>query len=218
MTGHRPDRERPSNTRMPRDMAESAFARILRHALRRLPGARAAALVDVEGETVDYAGDADPFELKIAAAHVRILIGTIEAQPKLGVPRSLAVRGRHAGFFADVLPDDYVLVLTMHRRASVAPSARALAACAWALHREAGFTQRPTRPPWFAADVEHDAKRRPTMVRTASGAERVEVLGALTALRRLERGFRVRLERGIEATLVREPGGYWYIDEPIERQ
>src|SRR5690606_4631405 len=41
-------------------------------------GARAAALVDQEGETVDYAGTVDPFEVKIAAAEWQLVLATLE--------------------------------------------------------------------------------------------------------------------------------------------
>jgi hypothetical protein len=42
------------------------------------------------------------------------------------------------------------------------------------------------------------------------------VLGSLIGLRARERGFRVRLDHGIEATVVREPGGTWYSEDPID--
>jgi hypothetical protein len=39
----------------------------------------------------------------------------------------------------------------------------------------------------------------------------VEVLGALVT----ERGFRVRLDTGVELTIVREAGGFWYADDAL---
>ena len=51
-----------------RDQAETAFTAILASLVERVPGAHAAALVDAEGETVDYAGDGEPFFLRVAAA------------------------------------------------------------------------------------------------------------------------------------------------------
>jgi hypothetical protein len=44
----------------------------------------------------------------------------------------------------------------------------------------------------------------------------LEILGSLAGgLAKRERGWRVRVDSGVEATLVREPGGAWYADEPI---
>src|SRR5690606_22337229 len=41
-------------------------------------GARAAPPVDQEGETVDYAGTVEPFEVKIAAAEWQLVLATLE--------------------------------------------------------------------------------------------------------------------------------------------
>ena len=43
----------------------------------------------------------------------------------------------------------------------------------------------------------------------------VEVLGSLVLADARERGFRVRLDTGVEVTVVREAGGRWYADEAI---
>ncbi len=61
----------------PRDQETTSFTDILRRLLRATSGARAAALVDFEGETVDYAGVLDPFELRIAAAHWQIVLAQL---------------------------------------------------------------------------------------------------------------------------------------------
>jgi hypothetical protein len=42
------------------------------------------------------------------------------------------------------------------------------------------------------------------------------VLGTIANLPRRERGFRVRLPSQAELNLVREPGGHWYADVPLE--
>ena len=56
MTAQHATRRRRRPPRSSRDQHESAFASILRLLVARVPGARAAALVDCLGETVDYAG------------------------------------------------------------------------------------------------------------------------------------------------------------------
>ena len=57
----------------PRDQRESAFTAILTDLVERVPGARCAALVDRDGETVDYGGRGSPYEMRVAAAHLRIV-------------------------------------------------------------------------------------------------------------------------------------------------
>ena len=45
--------------------------------------------------------------------------------------------------------------------------------------------------------------------------QRVEVLGSVVGLGR-ERGYRCHVRSVAEFTLVREPAGVWYADEPID--
>ena len=60
------------------------FTRILEQLVNACPGALGAAFVDAEGETVDYAGVIDSFTIKVAAAHLRILLHEIAGLPALG--------------------------------------------------------------------------------------------------------------------------------------
>src|ERR1700730_10328586 len=66
-------------TTPPRDQEASTFAAILNDLVVRLPGAFAAALVDGEGETVDYGGKVDPFDAKINAAHWRLVLAELSS-------------------------------------------------------------------------------------------------------------------------------------------
>ncbi len=197
-------------------MDASPFARILGELVARIPGAHAAALVDSEGETVDYAaGRADPFEVKVAAAHLRIVLNEIARSP-LGHPTSLVVRGTHASFLARSLPDGYAVVVMLRKRAGFASTSRALTVCERRLHAEANWPPVERRGAWYPVYVRAEAGARPKFVGAAgSRGEPVEVLGAVMGLARGERGFRVRLASGVELTLVREPGGFWYADEPV---
>ena len=68
----------------PRDQATSPFTRVLERLVAVTPGAQGAALVDFEGETVDYAGRLDPFELKITAAHWLIVLSETAEAAQLG--------------------------------------------------------------------------------------------------------------------------------------
>ena len=196
-----------------RDMEATAFSSILGDLLRRVPGAYAAALVDGEGETVDYAGVADPFDLRVVAAHVQLLVQHLGTGP-LGSPRWVVIGGQKRGIVARVLPDGYALSLLLRRRAAFSASRRALAACESALASEAGWRV-PPGTAWYAIDVESDRRGRPKSIGKRRVA--VEVLGAVVGLRGRERGFRVRTDEGTELTLIREPPSWWYADEEPPR-
>lgn len=201
----------------PRDMEASSFARILAEFVPRIPGAYAASLVDADGETVDYAGRAEPFDLKVAAAHWRIVLGEV-SRLRIGPARTLIVRGAAKTFLTCALPDEYALVVLFGRRAGFAPAPRALAACIHALHVEAEWPLNEEQRTWFAVSVRCDSRSRPVHVGAlGEQTHSVEVLGSVVGLTRRDRGFRVRLESGAEMTLIREPGDFWYADEPLDK-
>jgi len=194
-------------------MEATAFATILNDLLSRLPGAFACALVDLGGETVDYAGVGEPFDMKVAAAHVRIVLNDLEEFRSLGVPGWIVIRGKKRSFIGRRLPEGYALVVMLRRRAGFTSSERAYAVCERALAAEAGWTVPSSRHPWFPLEVCVDRRGRPSVVGTP--AVRVEVLGAVMGLPRREKGFRVRLATGSELTVVREAGRVWYADEDL---
>ena len=209
-----------------RDQGETAFTAILAALVRRVPGARAAVLVDFEGETVDYAGSLEPFDVRVAAAHLRVVLDDAAARPGLRCMRWLVVRAARKSFVAHVLPEGYALVLVLARGAGFAGWERAVAACAHDLRDEAGWNlprrKAPARPAWLPVEVTCDESLRPTNVLVAGAQRAVEILGAVvppTHRGRAERGWRVRFDTGAEATLVREAGrsrkGSWYVDEPV---
>ncbi|MDB4946034.1 MAG: hypothetical protein JWP97_5568 [Labilithrix sp.] len=209
-----PDRDhRPSRAPTVRDMEMSAFAKILTDLLARVPGAFACALVDSGGETVDYAGKGEVFDVKVAAAHMRILVNELERLGALGTPRALLVRGTKRTLLARILPDGYALVVLLRRRAGFAASTRAFAACERALAVEAGWPASTGGTAWFPVTVEVDPRGRPRRV-GQPGVETL-VLGAVVGLPPGEKGFRVRLATGGELTLVRERGDRWYADEAV---
>jgi len=205
---------RASATAPARDQGESAFTRILVDLVARMPGARAAALVDVEGETVDYAGCSPPYEVRLAAAHWRIVLQRAQEQPSLGGIRTLAVRTARRSFVLYVLPLGYAVVIVLSPGAGLASWRRALPACARKLAEEAGWP-RSDWGSWYPVEVDCDARHRPAALRIGNVARGVEILGSLaTGFATQERGWRVRCDRE-ELTLVREPGGFWYSDEPF---
>jgi hypothetical protein len=206
----------PSGAPAARDQHESGFTAILAALVSRIAGAKAAALVDRDGETVDYAGRLDPFSMRLAAAHWRLVLDQTAALTTLGATRWMALRAARVSFLVHALPEGYAIVVQLARAAGFVEWRRALSACVHALGREAGWPDRGR--PWFHVEVETDGRRRPATLATAQGARPIEILGALAGGRpSRERAWRVRFASGVEATLVREPGGAWYSDEPVER-
>ena len=193
-----------------RDVDATPFTPILEALLSRAPGADGVALVDGEGETVDYAGLASPFDMRIAAAHLQIVLRHVEELGKLGSPRSIVVRGSRKSVVIRSLPDGYALAVLLRRGAGFTATARAYAVCERALAVEAGWPT-PEGRFWCAVDVETEPGGRPRSI----GGTEVEVLGTLVDVPRGQRGFRVRGWGGLEAMLVREPGGHWYLDEDL---
>jgi hypothetical protein len=177
--------------------------------------------VDCEGETVDYAGRGEPYSLKVAAAHWRIVYDDARVQPALATTAWIGVRAAGASFVVRGLPEGYAVVVVFARRAGLSAGLRrAFDHCASELAREAGWPTHGTQPTlkttWIAIDVETRAHRptRPAAIRRGPLVDAVEVIGLVShGLGRGERGWRVRNGAGVEATLVREPGGYWYADE-----
>lgn len=214
----------------PRDMEESSIGRILRALLGRVPGAVGAVLVDFEGETVDYAGPFDPFDLKIAAAEWHIVTRnialslartqrseTLSARGTSLALRWVVVRSLHRSFIVRALPDEYVLVMLLRRRAGFVSAPRAFSVFERELALEASWPV-PTEATWYVVNLELDARGRPRRIRAGDVAWDVTVLGAVTGLSRQERGYRVRLETGRELTVVRESSRVWFTEERLVSQ
>lgn len=201
----------------PRSQTASAFTGLLQDLQSGCPGCRAVAFVDREGETVDFTGSGDEFDIKVAAAHWRIILQEVDALPP-GPARRLVVDNARRSYVIEALPEGYALVLVFARRAAFHVSERALGACLRALCREAGFSA--TRPVATWAPVEvyprHPRRRRPEWAHIGGSWQAVDVLGVLMGLRPSERGYRVRLSGGAEVTLVREPLGHWWVDDELD--
>lgn len=120
-------------------MDVSPFAAILRRLVARVPGAYAAALVDQEGETVDYTGLLGSFELRVAAAEVRLALDVV-GRAMAGETSWMIVRGERGSIVCRKLPEGYAVVVLLRRRAGFTASRRAYAACERELAEEAGWT------------------------------------------------------------------------------
>ncbi|MBX3249633.1 MAG: hypothetical protein KF901_20825 [Myxococcales bacterium] len=99
-----------------RDMAESAFTNILRAFWLANAGVLAVAFVDSEGECVDYCSSLPPFDAKVAAAHLRVVVDDVRRfaeRRASGEPSHLEIHGRERDLVARSLGDDYLLVVVL---------------------------------------------------------------------------------------------------------
>jgi hypothetical protein len=203
-----------------RDQDASRFSAILMR-LCDATGAFAAGLVDSDGETVDYAGTIDPFQVKVAAAEWQIVMRQVRESrvPWWIGTQFLSFRGGRRSFAAVALAEGYVIVIVMLRH-TLTLSWRALCEAVRDISNEAGLPV----PVAFRSEKERWTR---VEVRTARGdPRRPEALwrdgtwAALTILGHYQKrgavpeiGYRARLLSGAEITLVREPLGRWYADD-----
>jgi hypothetical protein len=200
-----------------REQYRTVFTGILERLIELEPSLVAVALVDAEGEAVDYAGSLSPFETKVTAAYLRIALSQIEPQSEsLGAIRQILIRSARRSFLVRPLPDGYALIGVLKRQ-GFAVSARAIELSERQLTEEAGWPAKTHRGPfWNPVVIETTRdRRRPMRIWAGATWESVDVLGSIVGLGR-ERGYRCRLRSGAEMTLVREPAGTWYADELIE--
>jgi hypothetical protein len=204
-----------------RDQFVSTFGEILSR-LCDGTGALGAALVDQEGETVDYAADVDPFDVKVAAAEWRLALELARAHraPLWRNAEQLLVRAQKRSFAVIALEEGYALVVLMLKH-SFGISSRALGQAVREVCSEAGlalpaaFENEKER--WVRVEVRtrKDDPRRPEAILHESDWRPLVILGHFSSGTRLymEIGFRARLPSGEEVTLVREPLGRWYADD-----
>jgi hypothetical protein len=204
-----------------RDRQEaSVFAEILRR-LCEGTAAHAAALVDSEGETVDYfAGALDPYAVRVAAAEWRLALSAAEraGAPFWAATGHLMVRARLASYAIVPLSEGYAIVLQLPRHC-FRISERALAVATRELCAESGLDAAlalTARERWVRIRVQTVAgnPRKPLAVWHQNQWRGVVVLGRYHDVEsgRRELGFRARLATGAEFSLVREPLGIWYAE------
>lgn len=216
--------------RLARDQAESPFSLILEELLDVHPFARGAAIVDLEGETVDYAGNLDPYELRVAAATFGLVIRDLDECRQLGPVVELGMRMGKAGYVLRVLDPSYSLLVVLRKLGTFCVSQRMLIEVEARILAEAGLPI-VRKPKFFRVDVatqgrgprERPARLRAPLISVEVGRLQppdewmpLEVLGALVGVTPGERAFRVRLPTGAEFTLLRDAAKVWFADEPVE--
>jgi len=203
-----------------RDQSDSAFSAILAR-LCDDSGALAAALVDGEGETVDYAGLLSPYEIKVAAAEWRIVLAVVRESrlPGFHTVGSLTVRAKGRSFVMEGMPDGYAIALCLPQHCFNV-SRRALDQAMRELAVEAGITLPEARAQvnWARVKVRTPTAsrlyRRPDAIWIQEAWSPITILGRYQArdLSHSELGYLARLASGAEVFLVREPLGVWFID------
>jgi hypothetical protein len=202
-----------------RDQGASPFSAIL---ARLCAGcaAHAAALVDKEGETVDYAGRISPYEIRVAAAELRLVLAftrTAEV-PGFAEVNEIRVRTGQRSYAIIGLGDGYAMVLELVRH-SFSLSPRAISQAMRELESEAGIASVLPRGTtrWSRVDVQASSANvhRPQAIWLDGTWYALTVLGRYRAgeLARRERGYLARLASGAEFCLVREPLGFWFADD-----
>jgi hypothetical protein len=199
-----------------RDQMPSSFAPTLGR-LCSSGGVVGAALVDRDGEAVDYAGRVSPFDIRVAAAEWRIVLSRLArcTHKPWNDTRQVTIRGVNKSFCAVMLPEGYALVLQLLPHCfRVSP--RALSEAVREICENAGLELSTLNAQWMRVQVNESAapQRRPRSVWVHRKWLPVEVLGRWVGPELLpnEIGYRVRLLGGDEVTLVREPLAHWFAD------
>lgn len=200
----------------------SPFAGLLEDLLDAMPYLRGGAIVDFEGETVDFAGEVDTFELRVAAATMQLMLSELRQNAHFEELLEVRISTGRQGYVVRALDASYSLVLIPRPLATFVLSERVLLEVEHRILLEAGLSPRAPLD-WFRAEVRLDGRRRPTKIRAASSLLDfeppawldVEVLGAVVEQAAAPRVFRIRLESGAELTLLREGRGLWFVDGPI---
>lgn len=203
-----------------RDQAASAFSGALLQ-LCQDTGASAAALVDSNGETVDYAGSINPFDIKVAAAECRLVVGQLERSRVVAWAETseLIVRSSRRSFAAFTLDAGYALVLCLTRHCfrvsprAVGEAVRVLSQEA-SLKMPAAFLSAGRWRRVYVKTAPSDPFRPRSVWHEGSWRDLI-VLGRYQerSFDRRDRGYRARMSNGAEFFLVREPLDRWYAEE-----
>lgn len=198
-----------------RDQDRSTFGRILHDFVSSEPNLIATALVDAEGECVDYAGALSPFDVRVTAAHLQIDLRHTNDRlaQHLGTIDFLRVCTSGRSYVIRTLAEGYALVMVVFG-SPFSVSDRAMAQAEVELSREAGWNPRtPDRWSKVRVDTGTETDQRPKRIQVSGRWVDMQVLGTVVGLAYGEVGYRVRLATGAELTLVRETIGQWYADD-----
>ena len=196
----------------PRDQTENVFTIILRRLYEAVPALLAAVLVDTEGECIDCVSAIDPFDAKVAAAHMHMLLEHLAAtklRPTVGQAFALELVTSDREIWVRRLGEEYVLVVLLRHGFDRAELRDAIAYAGREFRAESGIAA----PGWEGQE------RLSVRLRSALGwqyapegfslgGERVNITDVLGRwVEQPSHGgpplvcFRVRTQRGQEVTL-----------------
>ena len=206
-----------------RDITASAFTPILRRLWMASRSVLAVCFVDHDGECVDYCSSIDPFDAKVAGAHMRIVMveaATAMARTPHGKLLVLHVVGDSRELIAARVGPEYTLVVVLSEGGAVRAVSEMLERTVAELRVEAGIDQSMLVPiPGDLIAIETRAARgwpyAPAAIVEAGKRTIISaVLGRWTEGGAVTGGdlvcFRVTTSEGEELTLAHEPKtGRW---------
>jgi hypothetical protein len=135
----------------PRDQSESGFTQILRRVFVSEPDIRALIFVDHDGECVDYCSALPPFDVKVAGAHMQVVVDALREPLKrmmTGELIEVQVYGEARDLIARRLDDEYLVVAVVRGGMTDETVLRAIEDTVVRLRREANLPA----PFWDAAE------------------------------------------------------------------
>jgi predicted regulator of Ras-like GTPase activity (Roadblock/LC7/MglB family) len=116
----------------------TAFTEMLRGAVDRVPGARGAVFLDVEGEAVDEFTESSRTGIQLVGAHlgVVLMLARERLATRLGEPREVLIEAQHAIILVLSIDDRYLAVLEADADSSVGLMRRELGRAVRALQEE----------------------------------------------------------------------------------
>ena len=199
----------------PRDQSETGFTPILRRLLYREDGVLAAVFVDGEGECVDYCSALPPFDAKVNAAHLLIVMTELSATllDRAGQSWMLEVQASERDLIIRRVDDDYLLVLVTKPRVMNQRVVSAIEKAVVQLRQEAQV-ETPSWEP-YGGSLIVETRRAEVWPYVPSALIQDEVrVGIEDVIGRWTEGtgqqrrvcFRVRTEKGEELTLMHRQG------------
>lgn len=201
-----------------RDQVESAFTPVLRRLRESIPSVLAAVFVDVQGECIDYASELDPYDAKVNAAHMLMVMDALRrTREKVGAgePTVLEIFADERDLWVQRIGDEYVAVVVLAPGYDRAELRAALSRACGEFRQEVGLDP----PPWDGGGARLSVRVRASPAGwryapedySADGLRVVitDVLGRWTEPSDGDRTelvcFRVRTDDGRELTLVHDP-------------
>lgn len=201
-----------------RDQVESAFTPILRSLREQVSGVLAAVFVDTEGECIDYASRLEPYDAKVNAAHMLMMMDLLERtrdRVAFGEPFVLEIGADERELWVQRMGGEYVLVVVLTPDFDRGALKNALVSVVREFRNEVGLPA----PGWESSE-----RRLSVRVRASPGwryapdgwsdgdvrVTITDVLGRWIEASDVGEDrvcFRVRTGEGQELTLVHEPDG-----------